>query len=101
MFVPFDSLPDDSRICVYQTNRKFKDKERQEIENEILKFVEELTAHGDGLQSSFTTRYNPFIIIAIDQGVYAPSACSIDSSVHFIHYLEQKYGVNLLDKMNV
>lgn len=101
MFVPFDSLPDDSRIWIYQSNRKFTDEEIQEIETELQKFVEEWTAHGDGLQASFTTRYNRFVILAVDQGVYAPSGCSIDSSVRFIQYLEQKYGVDLLDKMNV
>lgn len=101
MFVPFDTLPEDSRIWIYQSNRKFTDEEVKEIETELQKFVEEWAAHGDGLQASFTTRYNRFIVLAVDQGVYAPSGCSIDSSVRFIQSLEQKYGVDLLDKMNV
>src|SRR5690606_41373201 len=94
MFVPFDSLPEDSRIWIYQSNRKFTDEEIHEIETELQKFVEEWAAHGDGLQASFTTRYNRFIILAVDQGVSAPSVCCVGSSVRVIASLEQKHGVD-------
>ncbi len=45
--------------------------------------------------------YNRFIIIGLDQSEANASGCSIDASVHFIQSLEQKYQVDLLDKMNV
>ncbi|MFM7896439.1 MAG: ABC transporter ATPase, partial [Flavobacterium sp.] len=45
--------------------------------------------------------YNRFIIIAVNQEVQAATGCSIDASVQFIQNLEQKYNVDLLDKMNV
>jgi len=53
------------------------------------------------LEASFTIKYSRFIIIAINQEVHQATGCSIDSSVAFIQSLEQKYGVDLLDKMNV
>ena len=37
----------------------------------------------------------------IDQQQAEASGCSIDASVHFIQSLEAKYGVSLLDRMNV
>ncbi len=101
MFIPFDTLPDESRIWIYQSNRKFSDQEMQQIENELQNFVEQWVAHADELQASFTTRYNRFIILAVNQEMYAASGCSIDSSVRFIQELEQRYEVDLLDKMNV
>jgi|SRR5690554_898354 len=101
MYVPFDTLPDDSRIWIYQSNRKFTDWEIKEIETELHNFVESWTAHGDNLHASFTTRYNRFIILAVNQNEYNVTGCSIDTSVRFIQSLEQKYGVDLLDKMNV
>lgn len=101
MFVPFDTLPEESRIWIYQSNRKFTDDEMREIETELQKFTEEWVAHEDNLQASFTTKYNRFIILAVNQEVYGVTGCSIDSSVRFIQSLEQKYGVDLLDKMNV
>ena len=59
------------------------------------------SSHGQSLEASFITRYNRFIIIAVNQNVQAATGCSIDASVQFIQSLEQKYNVDLLDKMNV
>lgn len=101
MFVPFESLPDDSKIWIYQSNRKFSDIEIQEIEHELKIFLDNWTAHGQHLETSFVTRYNRFIIIAVNQEVQAATGCSIDASVQLIQTFEQKYNVDLLDKMNV
>ncbi|NBL65707.1 ABC transporter ATPase [Flavobacterium sp. NST-5] len=101
MYVPFENLPDDSRIWIYQSNRKLTDDEVTEIELETKNFVEDWAAHGSGLQASFLVKYNRFIILAVDTNVQAATGCSIDSSVVFIQQLEQKYGIDLLDKMNV
>ncbi|MCL9808786.1 ABC transporter ATPase [Flavobacterium luminosum] len=101
MFVPFDTLPEHSRIWIYQSNRKFSDEEMSEIESSVKEFIEDWSAHGTGLEASFITKYNRFIIIAVNQEVHAASGCSIDASVQFIQALEKKYEVDLLDKMNV
>jgi hypothetical protein len=101
MFVPFESLPDDSKIWIYQSNRKFSDIEIQEIEDELKIFLDNWTAHGQHLEASFVTSYNRFIIIAVNQEVQAATGCSIDASVQLIQIFEQKYNVDLLDKMNV
>ena len=101
MFVPFDTLPEESKIWIYQSNRKFSDEEFAEIENDLQSFVEGWSAHGAGLEASFQLKYNRFIILAVNQEVHPASGCSIDSSVAFIQSLEQKHGVDLLDKMNV
>ena len=42
-----------------------------------------------------------FIILAVNQEHQMATGCSIDASVVFIQSLEQKYKVDLLDKMNV
>ncbi|MFD2603603.1 MULTISPECIES: ABC transporter ATPase [Flavobacterium] len=101
MYVPFETLPEESRIWIYQSNRKFSDEEIAEIEVSLKEFLESWTAHGAGLEASYQVKYNRFIIIAINQSTQAATGCSIDASVQFIQALEQKYGVDLLDKMNV
>ncbi|AWH85526.1 ABC transporter ATPase [Flavobacterium album] len=101
MYVPFDTLPEESRIWIYQSNRKFSDEEVTEIESSLQNFLENWAAHGAGLEASYQIKYNRFIIIAINQEVQAATGCSIDASVQFIQSLEQKYNVDLLDKMNV
>ncbi|WDO12166.1 ABC transporter ATPase [Flavobacterium sp. WW92] len=101
MYIPFENLPDESRIWIYQSNRKFSDDEMAEIESDVKAFVESWAAHGTGLEASYQLRYNRFIILAVNQEVQSATGCSIDSSVQFIQELEKKYNVDLLDKMNV
>jgi hypothetical protein len=101
MFVPFESLPEESKIWIYQSNRKFLEVEIIEIENKLKAFLENWSAHGTGLEASYLLKYNRFIIIAVNQDVQQATGCSIDASVAFIQSLEKKYQVDLLDKMNV
>ncbi|MCG9972322.1 ABC transporter ATPase [Christiangramia crocea] len=101
MLVPFESLPDSSRVWIYQANRSFTKEEVQEISQKLDRFIEKWTAHGADLKASYDIKYNRFITIALDQQLNAASGCSIDASVNFIQQLEKEYGVDLLDKMNV
>ena len=101
MYVPFENLPEESKIWIYQSNRKFSDAEFAEIEKDLQVFVENWAAHGTSLEASFQLKYNRFIILAVNQEVQTATGCSIDSSVAFIQTLEKKYDVDLLDKMNV
>jgi len=101
MLVDFETLPDSSRVWIYQANRTFSAEELPKIKASIDAFVTEWTAHGKELKAGYDMPYNRFIVIALDQGVNAASGCSIDASVHFIQTLEKQYDVTLLDKMNV
>ena len=101
MFIPFENLPEDSRVWIYQSNRKFSDVELAEIESELILFIEKWAAHGNELEASCLLKHNRFIILAVNQEIQQVTGCAIDSSVSFIQNLEQKYQVDLLDKMNV
>lgn len=101
MLVPFNELPDSSRVWIYQANRSFSEQELTEITRKLEEFITTWTAHGANLRASFEIRYNRFIILALDQQMNAATGCSIDASVHFIQQLEKDYNVDLLDKMNV
>ena len=101
MLVDFKSLPDTSRVWIYQCNRTFTAQEIEEITQGLDAFVAQWTAHGSDLKAGYEIRYNRFIILALDQSLTSASGCSIDASVHFIQAIEKKYNVDLLDKMNV
>ena len=51
MYVPFESLPEESRIWIYQSNRKFSDEEMAEIETALQAFLQNWAAHGTSLDS--------------------------------------------------
>jgi hypothetical protein len=101
MLVDFKSLPDNSRIWIYQCNRSFSETELEEVKEGLNAFLTQWTAHGSDLKAGFEIKYNRFIIIGLDQAEASASGCSIDASVHYIQSLEKKYNVDLLDKMNV
>jgi hypothetical protein len=101
MYIPFEQLPLESKIWIYQSNRKFSEEEVQAIETDLNLFLDSWESHGTGLESSYQIKYQRFIIIAVNQDVQVATGCSIDKSVQFIQQLEQKYQVELLDKMNV
>ncbi len=101
MLVSFDKLPLNSRVWVYSSNRKFIQKEIISIRKDLENFLSNWTSHNQNLETGFELRYDRFIIIAVNQELNSASGCSIDESVRFIKKLENKYEVDLLDKMNV
>ncbi|RAJ16185.1 ABC transporter ATPase [Olleya aquimaris] len=101
MLVDFNTLPETSRVWIYQANRSFSDAELVEIKSKLDTFIEGWTAHGSNLKAGYDIRYKRFIIIALDQELNVATGCSIDASVTFIQQLEKDYNVDLLDKMNV
>lgn len=101
MLVDFNTLPEESRVWIYQANRSFTDDEISEIKSKLDIFIINWTAHGADLQAGYLIKYKRFIVIAINQGLNAATGCSIDASVHFIQQLEKDYDVDLMDKMNV
>jgi len=101
MLVEFNTLPDESRVWIFQASRSFSEEELEQLKQELDTFIADWTAHGSDLRAGYEIRYNRFIILALDQSLNAASGCSIDTSVRFIQGLEKKYDMELLDKMNV
>jgi hypothetical protein len=101
MLVNFKTLPETSRVWIYQASRSFTGEELADLHHDLERFLTQWTAHGNQLKAGFEIPYNRFIVIGLDQSLAAASGCSIDASVHFIQSVEGKYGIELLDKMNV
>jgi hypothetical protein len=101
MFAPFLSMPPDSRLWIFQANRKFSDRDQAIIHDALKLFTDGWAAHGQALKASFELRYDHFILIAVDEGFNNASGCSIDASVHSIKSIEQKLGVSLLNRDQV
>ena len=101
MLVDFNILPEESRVWIYQANRSFNEQELEEIHDKLNVFIENWTAHGQDLTSSYDIVYKRFIVIGLNQNLNNATGCSIDASVHFIQQLEKEYSVDLMDKMNV
>ncbi|PCJ92297.1 MAG: ABC transporter ATPase [Flavobacteriaceae bacterium] len=101
MLVEFNSLPETSRVWIYQASRSFTVEELEEVKQGLDAFIEQWTAHGSDLNAGYEIKYKRFIVLGLNQSVTSASGCSIDASVHFIQQMEKRYSIDLLDKMNV
>ena len=101
MLVEFDQLPDTARVWIYQAERRFSKEELPRLKTGLEEFLRQWTAHGAELKAAYQLPYDRFIVIGLDQDLNSASGCSIDASVHFIQQIEQEFGLNLLDRMNV
>jgi len=98
MIVPFQEMPPEARVWIYQADRSFTRDEEELIETETASFIERWTAHGEGLRGAFSLYYDQFLMISVDESFNQASGCSIDDSVHFIKELESRLGLSLLDR---
>ena len=69
MIIPFYEMDKNSRIWVFQSNRKFFDDELVDIEKSLSIFLENWTAHKAELKVAYTIKYDRFIIIALDESI--------------------------------
>ena len=97
----YKDLPDDTRVWIYQSSRRFSDEEVASIIKQGAQFTEQWTAHGTLLKAALEVLHNQFVLMFADEEAAKASGCSIDKSVHFIKHLEQKYTVSLLDRTHV
>jgi hypothetical protein len=100
MFVDYSALPEDAKVWVYPSSRKFYPTEIEEIEQKIKTFVENWKADDENFKASYQFLYNRFIIFVADVSETTITNLDIDASVSFILELQETYKVELLDKMN-
>ena len=101
MFVSFDTLPDNARIWIYQSDRKFSEKEEDFIQKNLAAFCEQWAAHGAPIKSSVKVFHSQFIVLAADESFTAASGCSIDGTLRMFQDLEVKLGCTLLNRTQI
>jgi hypothetical protein len=101
MYVNFNTLPQNSRIWIYQADREFTRVEVDLLQENAIVFIEEWTRHGAALKGSFAIKYNRFLILAVDESFANASGCSIDASVRFVKQMETLFSMDLMNKLNV
>lgn len=101
MFVDFKEIPEDAKVWVYPSSRKFYPNEIEAIEEKVKTFAENWKSDDDSFKASYQFLYNRFIVLAADDIATELSNNDIDASVSLILDLQETYEVALLDRMNV
>lgn len=93
------SLPDSTRVWIYQSNKPLPDSEVPEVKQKIQAFADQWVSHNRALSSFGDLLHNRFVVLMVDERRAGASGCSIDSSVHFLKSLQSQYGLDLFDRM--
>lgn len=101
MIVDFKTMPDDSRIWIYQSNRDFDDSETVVINDKTISFLDNWQAHGKDLECSYTIINKRFIIIAVNESFNPIGGCSIDYSLQLIKDISNTIEIDLLNRLVV
>ena len=101
MYISFDQLPDNSRIWIYQGDKKIESPELEKVEKLCRDFVNQWTAHQTHLEASYFISDNQFIVLAVNETAHQASGCSIDTSTNFIKSLAPITGVDFLNRQVV
>ncbi|MGC4038085.1 MAG: hypothetical protein QM764_19140 [Chitinophagaceae bacterium] len=91
----------DSRVWVYQASRLFALSEALEIEILLKDFAAQWKSHGVPVKGAGYLFFGQFVVLMADETATGVSGCSTDSSVRLIKDIEQRFGVNMFDRLNL
>jgi hypothetical protein len=91
----------ESRVWMYQSSRLFSFSEALDIELMLKNFTSQWNSHGDKVKGAGHLFFGQFVALLADETAAGVSGCSTDSSVRLIKDIEQKFGVNMFDRLNL
>ena len=95
------SFHPESRVWIYQSNRIFSLSEALDIEEMLREFTTQWKSHGTPVKGEGHLFFGQFIVLIADESATGVSGCSTDSSVRLIKDVEQRFGVNLFDRLSL
>jgi hypothetical protein len=98
MYLPFDQMPEYSRVWVYQADQKLSESDEKLIRDRMKSFCEGWNTHGNLMPTSYEIVDSQILIMAVDESNLGASGCSIDSSVRTLRELENNLNINLTDQ---
>jgi len=101
MLADFHTLPQESRIWIYASEKTLTTDQQEYIINYIAKHLKSWNAHKQPLTAGVTILENHFIVIALDENKNGASGCSIDTLQKTIQELEKDLSITLMNRLNV
>jgi hypothetical protein len=92
------SFAADSRVWIYQCNRRFSLNEALQIEDLLEQFITNWKTHGTPVQGYANLFFGQFIVLIADETATGVSGCSTDSSVRLIKEIEALFTVTLFNR---
>lgn len=93
-----DELPDHARVWIFQASKFLTIDEESRIREEVSRFLEQWTAHGQRLDASFGIYHHRIVAVAADETMVTSSGCGIDKLTHCMLQLGQVMGIDLFER---
>jgi hypothetical protein len=94
--VPFDTLPDASRVWVFGSDRPLTEEGTVTLLKGVDEYLSNWKAHGEPLTVGSQLRDHRFLVVAVDQSTAGATGCSIDGFFRVLQGLEPKVGASLV-----
>ena len=101
MYLPFEQMPGDARLWIYQADRALSDVERAAVENSLHHLCDTWSAHGTPLYTSFRIELNQFVVLAVDERRAGASGCSIDGTVRLLKSMQERLAIDFFNRQQV
>jgi hypothetical protein len=90
-----------NRVWTFVIGKPLGDEELAQLTQAGRTFVEHWTAHEKQLQGSFDIFGRRIVVVKVNEDETQASGCSIDKLTRFMKMTESRFGVELLNRMNV
>jgi len=94
--VPFETLPDASRVWVFGSGRALSGADADRLLGEVDHFLAQWKANGVPLTCARDWRDEHLLTIGVDSTVESASGCSIDGLFRVLQALERPLGTRLV-----
>ena len=89
------------RVWIYIISKELSPEQMKQLQEDGSRFVKSWTAHDLQLHSVFEIYKNRILLVKVDESMQAASGCSTDKLSRFIKETEQKFGIELLNRLLV
>ena len=94
--VPFETLPDSSRVWVFGADAPLSDDDKTALLDRADHYLADWKAHGEPLTVAREWRDARFLVVAVDQTTAGATGCSIDGLFRLLQETEKQMGLNLV-----
>lgn len=95
-----ENFAEESKIWIYQSDRKLTDSELSDLKLKLTSFAANWVSHNNQLKAFATIYLNQIMVLMVDETQASASGCSIDSSVAFVKKMGQQLEIDFFNRWN-
>jgi hypothetical protein len=96
-----EKMPKDSKVWIYQSDRKLSKTEAETIKNKGELFIDNWTSHDKQMKATIEINYDVFVIVALDESSAGASGCGIDKLVKFIQAVGSEFKIDFFNRLRI